>query len=140
MNKSLLAIAATIFALGTMFASAAEAGKLRLGLGFGGPVPFHGHYSNNHRRNEYRKPVRRKVQRRAVRKHYAAKKKAPAPVETASYEMENSSIATAKTNVAKADEVETVETVETAAIDRSDKLGCKKFFPSVGMTLTVPCE
>jgi hypothetical protein len=51
--------------------------------------------------------------------------------------IENSTISTASL-----DNDETIET-EVEAKDEpeiSSNVGCKKFFPTVGMTLTVPCE
>ena len=66
---------------------------------------------------------------------------------------ENSSISTAMVDTAEYDTETTFEaeesvaenTVEeTAAVvpvaDTGNQLSCKKFFPAVGMTLTVPCE
>ena len=57
------------------------------------------------------------------------------PVETneAKVDSESSSISVASTDVAAA----AGETTKEAAAKPVD---CKKFFPSVGMTLTVPCE
>ena len=83
-----------------------------------------------------------------------AKVETPA-VDTA--ESENSSITTAALTPAEqptaaAATTETVATTTPAAVDpkpaettearpqTATKLDCKKFFPSVGMTLTVPCE
>jgi len=61
-----------------------------------------------------------------------------APVTTGSMTavsgIEHSSIA-----LASADERPMAKKVDTAS-DNSTGLGCKKFFPSVGMTLSVPCE
>jgi hypothetical protein len=48
---------------------------------------------------------------------------------------ENSTISTA---VVRADEPESVKPVEHATADKN--LGCKKYFPSTGLTLSVPCE
>jgi hypothetical protein len=48
-------------------------------------------------------------------------------------ESENSSIAVSSADVA--DAKTTAAPVETAT-----NIGCKEFFPSVGMTLTVPCK
>jgi len=52
-------------------------------------------------------------------------------------ENENSTISTASL-----DKNETIETEVTAKDEpkATRKVGCKKFFPTVGMTLTVPCE
>jgi hypothetical protein len=50
-------------------------------------------------------------------------------------ENENSTISTA---VVRADEPESVKPVEHATADKN--IGCKKYFPSTGLTLSVPCE
>jgi hypothetical protein len=57
----------------------------------------------------------------------------PAKVETKAARSENSSISTASTT-AKAPVAETVKEASAKPVD------CKKFFPSVGITLSVPCE
>ena len=59
-----------------------------------------------------------------------------APIKTET-DNENSTISTAS--------LDNDETIETAAMANdepmvSSNVGCKKFFPTVGMTLTVPCE
>jgi hypothetical protein len=73
-----------------------------------------------------------------------AKAKAQAKIETAKatpvdadVENENSAISTA--SVDKSD-AETVELTPSDEPQVSKAVGCKKFFPTVGMTLTVPCE
>ena len=50
---------------------------------------------------------------------------------------ENSSIAVSSADVA--DAKTTAAPVKTATVE-SANIGCKEFFPSVGMTLTVPCK
>jgi hypothetical protein len=66
--------------------------------------------------------------------------------------VENSSITIASTEPVKITETKktseaakAIEPVKTAAIKKNEsavaqKIDCKKFFPSVGLTLTVPCE
>jgi hypothetical protein len=54
-----------------------------------------------------------------------------APIKT---ESENSTISTAASAKAEA------KPVEEAKANANTNVGCKKFFASVGMTLTVPCE
>jgi len=49
-------------------------------------------------------------------------------------ENENSTISTAAVDLSDAKQAP----VEEAKVDRN--VGCKKFFPTVGMTLSVPCE
>jgi hypothetical protein len=51
---------------------------------------------------------------------------------------ENSSISTANGKVAEAKPVETGKPEKKVVASKN--LGCKQFFPSVGMTLTVSCE
>jgi hypothetical protein len=52
-------------------------------------------------------------------------------------ESENSSIAVASSDVAQTKPLATA--VKTAAAEPAN-LGCKEFFPAVGMTLSVPCQ
>lgn len=155
MNKSLIALA-TAAAVIAATMSQAEAG-FRIGIGFGVPIGL-GAFSHNHGsyqapRRVYRAeraPVRaRKAQPTAVAKDEVEK------VEKSIAQNENSSITVAAVNVANTenssitvastDEAKTVEPVKTAETKKSEpavaqKLDCKKFFPSVGLTLTVPCE
>jgi hypothetical protein len=55
-------------------------------------------------------------------------------------ETENSAISTA--SVEKTEKVATAEepAKEPKTVSKTGNVGCKKFFPTVGMTLTVPCE
>jgi hypothetical protein len=160
MNKSLLAIATAILAATTLFASAAEAG-FKVRLGFGGPLPSFTAHGNS---GGYHKPRRKRshiVRRKAKSKVHVTKKTSTSkssdvakvedkpeekPAQKAAVN-ENSSISTAA--LPKAEETidetakattETTETATAAAPDATKKLDCKKFFPSVGMTLTVPCQ
>jgi hypothetical protein len=55
--------------------------------------------------------------------------------DTASSQMENSSISLADADGAAPKKIDTASQETTAK-----SLDCKKFFPSVGMTLSVPCE
>ena len=154
MNKQLLTIATALIAATTLFASNADAG-FGIRLGFGGPLPAFVAHGNgygggssdySYRRREYhaarhqeKAPVR--VTKKAVETPTIAKaddKPIVAP-ELSKTESENSSISLASADVvAKTTEP---NTVATASEDTSSKSSdCKKFFPSVGMTLTVPCE
>jgi hypothetical protein len=160
MKKTLITVATATFAVMTLFASAAEAGfKVHIGFGFpiGGFSGHSGGYGGHHYRKRYyvHRKVKPKVQ--VAKKPSAAKstvakvEEAPKPVvDTA--ENENSSITTAA--VAEAEEqaadksTEAADKTAAAAVEPAPadepktvkKLDCKKFFPSVGMTLTVPCE
>jgi hypothetical protein len=152
MNK-LFALTTALIAAVTMFASGAEAG-FKIRLGFGGPLPAFTAYGNSGGSYERNYAPKRRYQ--AARHHEKAparvSKKAKiakaveaepqAKVVAKAAETENSSIAGAETQVS---EVTTPAPVETARAtvneaEPSAKLDCKKFFPSVGMTLTVPCE
>lgn len=172
MNKSLIAIAAAVFAAAIGFASSAEAG-FKVHLGFGGPLHAFGnsggHSYRHHKRRSY-------VAHRAVTKKVRVATKKSQPTETVAkveepevvaalpvaetvttVENENSSITTASVDPSLVTSPETpattaaVEPVKAAALPvkpaaetklekSASKLDCKKFFPSVGMTLTVPCE
>jgi hypothetical protein len=148
MTRTILAGAAALLAAATLFASAAEA---CISCSYVPPVvhtPVYG-----------AKPYHKPRVRTAVRKQRAAKRRivesaprvetvktakiaepAPeiAPAGTAAVN-ENSSIAVAKTEAAQ---IETGKPAKSEPAKRtaSAKVDCKKFFPSVGMTLTVPCE
>ncbi len=52
-------------------------------------------------------------------------------------ESENSSIAVSGSDVAEAKT--TAAPIKTATVEAAN-IGCKEFFPSVGMTLSVPCS
>ena len=141
MNKSALAITALVVALPTMLASSAEA------HGFGmhcGGVPIFNSYSSDsgsysHRTYhsyEARRPVRETVH---VAKKSSQTSIAKADTDERAHvaESENSSIAVSSADVA--DAKTTAAPVKTAAVEPAN-IGCKEFFPSVGMTLTVPCS
>jgi len=161
MNKLLTVIAATFIAIGAI-ASGAEAGfnvRINAPAGFsevhkagcGGG----GGYSRAYRRSAYQS-VRRKrrveVASRTVSKPAVVAKveTKPAPVE-APAEIENSSIVSAADKVAEAKIVSPVkrpaqDAAETTTDQAAQKVasaikdvGCKTFFASVGMTLSVPC-
>ena len=161
MNKLLTVIAATFLAIGAI-ASGAEAGfnvRINAPAGFsevhkagcGGG----GGYSRAYRRSAYQS-VRRKrrveVASRTVSKPAVVAKveTKPAPVE-APAEIENSSIVSAADKVAEAkiespvkrpaqDAAETTTDQAAQRVASAIKdVGCKTFFASVGMTLSVPC-
>jgi hypothetical protein len=166
MYRSLVAIAVAVIAAATFFAPSAEAGfKFRIGFGGFHPSPsFHQH----HKRRVYvvRRVVKKKVVvvKKVVRVPEVVKvieQPADATVpaeEVAAVESENSSITTAAdpsltagpevpapTAAIEPGKVE--KTAETPVVPATEgkqktasKVDCKKFFPSVGLTLTVPCE
>jgi hypothetical protein len=165
MNKTLVAIAAAFLAVTTL-CSAAEAGfKVRIGFGFplGGFNAHHGggYGHRHHRRHRY-------VVRRAKKKVHVAKAKTSAPKKVApkqiakvepaviaapepivKTETENSSITPGEAVTETSSTDKTAETADVVADPVTpvadepktvNKLDCKQFFPSVGMTLSVPCE
>ena len=172
MNKFLIALAATLFAISTMLpVSSAQAGGFKKGLGVGlaigaiGVMAHQAHRAEKHRRWKKRQYVRRPKQKTYVSKKTTVKKAvakveepvAPPPLPVAKAidaETENSSITTAALPpVEEQIEEQAQDTTETSEADvqpvaatssiepqTANKLDCKKFFPSVGMTLSVPCE
>jgi hypothetical protein len=158
-TKSIVAIATAILAATTMLASTAEAG-MRVHLGFGGLPPYLTDYNK-----EAAYETRRRAQKRAYR---AARRHQQAPVRAAkkatsiakakaepevevevekapakAAQMENSSISVASLSKTTADAEPVDEPVKTAAIPSEPEarhIDCKKYFPAVGMTLTVPCQ
>ena len=159
MTKLLAAIAATFLAI-TAIASGAEAGfNVRInaptgfsevhkaGCGGGG-----GGYSRSYRRAAYQSVRRSKgrveVASRKVSKPAVVAKVEPkvepvdaAPEQTVA-EVENSSISTDGVAVEKVAEVKVEKPVKKQIeqkVASAKDLGCKTFFASVGMTLSVPC-
>ena len=149
MTKSIIAIATAILAATTLLSPAAEAG-FRVGFGFGGGVPPYLTDYNKQAASEHKRSKKRAY--RAARRHDAApakvtkKASSVAKVETKVEEKkvetvaqsENSSISVAQATPEPKTVVETVETATASQPARS--IDCKKFFATVGMTLTVPCE
>jgi hypothetical protein len=166
MNKTLIAIVSAAFAVTSIFTSSAQAGfkgRLAVGLAIGAlSVMAHQHryeehrrwrerhYAKRHRRHE---PVYVKRSEPAPKKADVAEEKVETPsVDTA--DNENSSITTAALTPAEEPTASTTPSAETAdqtaemppvepvaeGPKTANKLDCKKFFPSVGMTLSVPCE
>jgi len=146
MTKSIIAIATAILAATTLLTSAAEAGFR--GHLFGGVPPYLTDY-NKEAAHETQKRAQKRAYRAARRQEAPAKvtkKAAPAvakvedkvedKTETVA-DSENSSIsvAQAESKQAKAEPVETATASEPAR-----GIDCKKFFATVGMTLTMPCE
>jgi hypothetical protein len=136
MTKLLTAIAATLLALSTL-ATGAEAGCHHGGFGFFRAVRHIAFHSPRHTARrvvvvQRQAPVR-VVERVVVQKEAA--KPAQVTEEVAEVESENSSI-TASDEVADVKPPKKANQKVAAAGD----LGCKSFFASVGMTLSVPCN
>ena len=129
MNK-VLAIATLIF---TLVASGAEAhGFGHHCGGFGVPIfNSYSSYSGYHHRTYDYLYQPREVARKSSDTNVA---KADTQVRV---ESENSSIAVASNDVA---ETKTPGTPVKTAVVEPANLGCKEFFPAVGMTLSVPCQ
>lgn len=155
MTRTLPALAAALFAAAAFFSSSAEA---CISCEYVPPVvntpvqSWSGHHSHSYsaprqRRARTAKRRSRQIERAVVK----AKQKAPA-IETAKsvepplpvkapeqaelkVTNENSTISTASIDKS---EDKTVSKSEPAT--EANAVGCKKFFASVGMTLSVPCE
>jgi len=144
MAKTLLALAAALLTAMTVLASAAEAGSSK-GRGYGGPLgvgPDFGASSKSYspkRSTKKRTYTRTKKRKARPAKKVDTAKTTPIDVET---EDENSAISAASVETNESVVENAVET-ETKPKDKprtTKKVGCKKFFPSAGMTLTVTCE
>ena len=167
MKKILIAVATVFIALTTMLSSSADAG-FRVGIGFGVlhsklMTPHRSRRSTHRRRNKrkYRAAKRRRAKRKVYSKKRSSKRTSIAKVKQApkaapvidNSRNENSTISTAMVDTEEYDTETTFEAeetdVENVAEETTDavpvantgnQLSCKKFFPAVGMTLTVPCE
>lgn len=152
MTRTLLAIAAALVAATTFITSDAKA---CISCEYVPPVvntPVYSHGAKVYKRSRTRAAVKVHRERRAKKQIVETKRKArpvatakaaepveavePAKVE-AKVESENSAISTASIDKSETAELEPVKADEPKA---SKNVGCKKFFPTVGMTLTVPCE
>jgi hypothetical protein len=149
-------------------AHAGMKGRLAVGLALGAMAVM-AHENRRYKRHKRWKRRHHARRHRHHKKAYVSKKSAPkvekvaevepAPIPelpekkdlAALVQNENSSISTAAlepveetASIGKTEAVNTVEEVSaTEATDEpktANKLDCKKFFPAVGMTLSVPCE
>lgn len=159
MSKLLIVIAATFLAVTTFFAPAAEAG-FNVPIG-GAPSEFstlHKAGCGGAHRRRSRRNRAYLARRLAKRRANAARKARAAAIARAKAKAKAKALAAAKAAAAKEAEVaeatdvedssvtsteevaeaETDEAKEVAAV--TEELGCKKFVPEVGMTVTVPCE
>jgi hypothetical protein len=147
MTRTIPTIAAALFAAATLFASAAQA---CISCEYVPPVvntPVYSHSTVHYHKRRVYTATRRVI--RAARKLIVESDSAPRKVETAKaapietvpvaleVESENSSISTASIDKSESAEPKAAPAAETKV---STNVGCKKFFPTVGMTLTVPCE
>ncbi len=163
MTRTILAIVTTFLAVTTVFASAAEACISCEHV----PVVVRGSQTSDTptrytKKRFYARSIAKAKARARARAIDAARAKAKArAIAAAKAKAKTRTIAAAK--AAAAEDVELAETpvienstISTASLDKSETIdteetpteepkvnrnvGCKKFFPSVGMTLTVPCE
>ena len=168
MNKLLIALAATFFAITTFFAPTAEAGiNVPVGAassqfstvhkaGFGFKRRFHHNRFYLARRLAAKRRAlaarraraaaiaRAKAKARA-RAIAAARAKARAIAAAKAAAAEEAEVAeatdTENSSISLSDEVAETKTDETKKVAAvSEELGCKKFIPEVGMTVTVSCE
>jgi phage protein D len=153
-NKMLIAAAAAFFAVTAFFGAGAEAAgfNMRLAAPAGSSIVEKagcgGGYSY-FRKRSYRsahRSVRRKVHvaRKPVTSSVSVakvepEKKADAEKQVAAVESENSSISTANDKVAEAKPIAAAKP-EVKKVAAAKDVGCKQFFPAVGMTLSVSCE
>ncbi len=164
MTRTILAIATAFLAVMTVFASAAEAGCISCEHV---PVVVRGSLTSDTatrytKKRFYARSIARAKARARARAIAAARAKAKArAIAAAKAKAKARTIAAAE--AAAVEEVELAETtdnenstISTASLDESETIdtegtptqepkvnrnvGCKKFFPTVGMTLTVPCE
>jgi len=170
MNKPLIALATAAVAIAATVSQAEAGFRIGIGFGLPiGVGAFHNYGSYEAPRRIYRErvqeraPVRaHKVQKEEVAKDDDAKSVAHenSSIAVAAADVaitENSSITVASVDDAKkvepvkitetqktADAAKVIEPVKTETKKSepavAQKLDCKKFFPSVGLTLTVPCE
>jgi hypothetical protein len=147
MAKARFAFLTLILTATAMLASSAEAGsKVRLGFGFPlGSFTAHGKSGGGYQ--EPRRAKRHQVRR--TRDDLAVTKKATGTKPVAKADPEPLAAPAAKTATSENSSVSAVTAVKPAKqASPGDKpepatateTSCKQFFPSVGMTLTVPCE
>jgi hypothetical protein len=163
MTRTILAIVTAFLAVTTVFASAAEACISCEHV----PVVVRGSQASHTatrytKKRFYARSIAKAKARARARAIAAARAKAKArAIAAAKAKAKAKALAAAK--AAAAEEVELSEpidtensTISTASLDKSESIdteettieepkvnknvGCKKFFPTVGMTLTVPCE
>ena len=155
MTRTILAIVTAFLAVTTVFASAAEACLSCEHV----PVVVRGSLtSDTATRYTKKRFYARSIAKAKARARASARARA---IAAARAKTKAKALAVAKADAAK--EVELSEpidtensTISTASLDKSEtsdteettieepkvnkNVGCKKFFPTVGMTLTVPCE
>ena len=151
MTRTFLAIAAAIVAAATFLTSDAKA---CISCEYTPPVvntPVYSHGAKAYSKKRVYRAAKKKS-RRAKRQIVKSKAQKARKVETAKavepkavepkvveteVESENSTISTASIDKSETAEVKQTPAKEPKVIKN---VGCKKFFPTVGMTLTVPCE
>jgi hypothetical protein len=158
MPKTILAIATAFLAVFSVFASAAEAGYCG-GRGYGGPCavgPSFGASTKSYSTKRFygrrhlakRKALAARQARAAAiaRAKARAKAKARAAAKAAAAQRaEIAEAADAENSTISAALLDTEEIVKPTPKPKGQpkaprNVNCKKFFPTIGMTLTVPCE
>ena len=151
MTRTILAITTAFLAVMTVFASAAEACISCEHV----PVVARGSQTSATATRYTKKRFYRAAKKRKAR--VAKKRKArPAKKRIVKRKTIAKKVKTAKTAPIKTDAENENSTISTASLDKNEtietevvakdepkatrKVGCMKFFPTVGMTLTVPCE
>ncbi len=160
MTRILLALAVSAFAAMTVFASTAQA---CISCEYVPPVvntPVHSFHGKTYKKKRHYRETKSRTSK-SLEAHKARKAKAkksiaktkpaaePNKVEKAATTKkdpvnlnaanENSSISTAAVNdTGSIEEAKSEPRTEEAKVDSA--VGCKKFFASVGMTLSVPCQ
>jgi hypothetical protein len=159
MNKSLIALTTAIAAFAATV-SQAEAG-FRIGIGFGFPMGAFNHHNSYEAPRRIYRAERAPVRARKVQPKQEIAKSDDAPVaqnedssitvgadKVASVESSSITVASEPVKITEtkktAEIAKAIEPVKTSEPPKSKpavaKLDCKKFFPSAGLTLTVPCE
>jgi hypothetical protein len=150
MTRKITAIATALFAGAALFASAAEA---CISCNYvpevvNTPVLSHGGTHSYARKRVYTATKKGSAhEKRTFTKKVAPKKvdvAKSAPIETpaaieADVETENSAITTSSVDESETKETKKTEAASAEEPKESKNVGCSKFFPTVGMTLEVPC-
>ncbi len=165
---SLAAMTVTAAAQGPSYESRGYGGPLYVGPNFQGggqhSAPVYDGSSSSKKQYKKRRQYRATKSRKENTKSTETAKSAPKSSPT-EFETENSSISSIESTTGKPDKSKPVETakggietenssissasLDTAATSSSDadaqpkarqNVGCKKYFPTAGMTLSVPCN
>jgi len=149
MNRSILAIAAALFAATTLFSSGASACISCEYVPEVVHTPVKGASAKRVQKQrvakEQARPAKKRISKTApvaVAKAEPVAKSEPATktVETAAAPAETTPVEPRETPISVASVLEKKGVSADEGIEVAQDVGCKKFFPAVGMTLSVPCE